>query len=97
MHVVDKPKVGISVEKILRDGGIGASLDLGGKGLQISLGGFRLRMNLRVSRHFNVKSVPGLGTDEGHQVAGVMELATHAKTTWQVTAQGHQTLHTHGL
>ena len=33
----------------------------------------------------------------GHQVTGVMKLATRAVATGQVTTQGHQALHAHGF
>ena len=54
-------------------------------------------MNLGIGGHFDVKCIAGLGTDEGHQVAGVMELAAHAVAAGQVAAQSHQTLNAHGL
>ncbi len=52
-------------------------------------------MHLGVSGHFNVEVVARLGADEGHQIARVVELTTHAVTAGQVAAQGHQALHAH--
>ena len=54
-------------------------------------------MHFRVGRHFNVKVVPGLGSDETHQIAGVLELAAGAVAARQIAAQRHQALDAHRL
>ena len=96
-HLVDEAEVGVGVVEVLGDGRIGAGPHLGGKGLQVGLGRARLRVDLGVGRHLDVEVVAGLGADEGHQVAGVVELAARAIAAGQVAAQGHQALDAHGL
>jgi len=56
-----------------------------------------LRVDFRVGRDLDVEAVAGLGTDEAHQVAGVMEFTAHAVTAGQVATQGYQALDTHAL
>ena len=54
-------------------------------------------MDLGVGGHFDVEVIARLGTDKGHQIAGVVEFATGAIAAGQITPQGHQTLDAHGL
>ena len=97
MRVVHEAEIRIAVVEVLGDGRIGARFHFGGKGLQIGLGRFGLRMHLRVGSHFNRKVLTRFGTDETHQIAGILKLATRAVATGQVASQSHQTLDAHGL
>jgi hypothetical protein len=51
------------------------ALTLAAKACRSASGELRLRVRLGVGRHLDVEVVAGLGADEGHQVAGVAELA----------------------
>ena len=54
-------------------------------------------MHLRVSGHFDMKGIPRLGADEGHQVTGVMKLTAGTIAAGQVATQRHQALDAHRL
>ena len=95
--IFHKTEIRIAVVKVLGDGRVSASFDLGGKGLQVSLGRFGLWVNLWVGGHFNAKVVTCLGANKRHQIAGVMKLTARAKATGQVTTQSHQALDAHGF
>ena len=73
--VVHKTKVSIRVVEILRDGRIRASIGLALEIIEIVLRVFRLRMNLRIGRDFDMKPIAGLLTNESHQLVRIAKLA----------------------
>lgn len=91
---VDEVEVGVGVEEVLGDGGIGARLDLGHEVIQIRrrIGG--LRVHFGIGRHFDVEPIARFLADERHQFVGVAQfagVAAHARG--QVAAQGDHAPH----
>lgn len=96
MGFVDKAKVGVGIEEVLRDRTIRASVDLALEVRHVGLSVARLRVSLRIAGYLDVKPVAVLSADEGDQVAGIAEVAGRSHARWQVAAQRDHAAATHG-
>ena len=91
---VDEVEVGVGVEEVLRDRGVGAGFHLVHEMVQVGGGIGRLGMHFGIGRHFDVEPVARFLADERHQLVGVAQfarIAAHARG--QVAAQGHHAPH----
>ena len=89
-RVFDEVEVGVGVEEILRDRGVGAGVDLALEVGQILGAGTRLRVDFGIGGDFDFEPVAGFLADEGHQFVGVVELAGVHGARGQVAAQRDQ-------
>src|SRR5690606_11889279 len=88
-YTVNKVEVAVGVEKVLGNGAVGTGFYFADKVLQVFFKAGRLRVHLRVSRHFQGEVVSGFRTDEFHQFVGVAQFAAgQARAAGQVAAQG---------
>src|SRR5690606_11957983 len=88
-HTIDKVEVAVGVEKVLGNGAVGTGFYFADKVFQVFFKAGRLRVHLRVSRHFQGEVVAGFFPDKFHQFVGVAQFAAgQARAAGQIAAQG---------
>lgn len=87
LRFVDEAEIGVGIEEVLSHRRIGAGVDLAHEVVDVVLGRARLRMEFRISGHFDVEMIAMLGADEFHQLIGVAEFAGRHHAGRNVAAQ----------
>src|SRR5690606_9901577 len=85
MALLHKIKIGIRIEKILRDAAIGTCVKFTLQITNIIAVAFGLRMNFRISSNFQMEVIAEMFPDKCHQLVGIHQLIRTAYTGGHIT------------